>query len=90
MMSTYAVPKMTDGHGWEAMLIGEVLVLAHGFTPDTVKPRRAMSLNLFIKLIIGFRCDTIPNFTVQPHYLNWVRLSWKFICISISSLTGEV
>ena len=27
MMSTYAVPKMTDGHGWEAMLIGEVLVL---------------------------------------------------------------
>ena len=30
------------------------------------------------------------KFTVQPHYLNWVRLSWKFICISISSLTGEV
>ena len=27
MLSTYAVPKMTDGHGWEAMLIGEVLIL---------------------------------------------------------------
>ena len=30
------------------------------------------------------------NFTVQPQYLNWVRLSRKFICISISSLAGEV
>ena len=30
------------------------------------------------------------KFTIQPHYLNWVRLSWKFICISISSLAGEV
>ena len=27
MLSTYVVPKMTDGHGWEAMLIGEVLIL---------------------------------------------------------------
>ena len=27
MMCTYAVPKMTDGHGWEAKLIGEVPIL---------------------------------------------------------------
>ena len=26
-MSTYAVPKMVDGHGWEAKLIGEVPIL---------------------------------------------------------------
>ena len=26
-LSTYAVPNMTDGHGWEAKLIGEVPIL---------------------------------------------------------------
>ena len=26
-MSTYAVPGMADGHGWEAKLIGEVPIL---------------------------------------------------------------
>ena len=27
MLSTYAVPRMADGHGWEAKVIGEVLIL---------------------------------------------------------------
>ncbi len=27
MMSTYAVPRMADGQGWEAKLIGEVPIL---------------------------------------------------------------
>ena len=27
MLSTYAVPRMADGHGWEAKLIGEVPIL---------------------------------------------------------------
>ena len=26
------------------------------------------------------------NFTVQPQYLIWVGLNWKFICLSVSSL----
>ena len=26
-MSTYVAPKMTDGHGWEAKLTGEVPIL---------------------------------------------------------------
>ena len=28
-MSTYAVPKMADVHGWEAKLIGEVPLLVY-------------------------------------------------------------
>ena len=43
MMSTYAVPKMTDGHGWEAMLIGEVLILG------CVKGRLCLILSMMIQ-----------------------------------------
>ena len=49
-----------------------------------------MSLSPFIKTDGWVRMWYHSNFTVQPQYLNWVRLSRKFICISISSLAGEV
>ena len=49
-----------------------------------------MSLSPFIKTDGWVRMRYHSNFTIQPQYLNWVRLSRKFICISISSLTGEV
>ena len=26
------------------------------------------------------------NFTIQPQYLNWERLNWKFMCLSMGSL----
>ena len=48
MMSTYAVPKMTDGHGWEAMLIGEVLVLG------CVKGRLCLIICILSMMIEGY------------------------------------
>ena len=36
--------------------------------------------------MVGFRWDTIPIFTVQPQYLKWVGLNWKFTYLSMGSL----
>ncbi len=48
MLSTYAVPKMTDGHGWEAMLIGEVLILG------CVKERLCLIICILSMMIQGY------------------------------------
>ena len=48
----------------------------------------AWDLTLFYKTDGWIRMRYHSKFTVQPHYLNWVRLSWKFRCIRISSHEG--
>ena len=48
MLSTYAVPKMTDGHGWEAMLIGEVLIL------ECVKEMLCLIIYILSMMIQGY------------------------------------
>ena len=48
MLSTYAVPRMTDGHGWEAKLIGEVLILG------CVKERLCLIIYILSMMIQGY------------------------------------
>ena len=48
MLSTYAVPKMTDGHGWETILIGEVLILG------CVKERLCLIICIISMMIQGY------------------------------------
>ena len=50
---------------------------------DLVKMNRDFDFDQ--KLTVG-RTRYHSNFTVQPQYLNWVGLNWKFMCLSMSSL----
>ena len=48
MISTYVVPRMADGHGWEAKLIGEVLIL------ECVKERLCLIICILSMMIQGY------------------------------------
>ena len=48
MLSTYVVPRMTDGHGWEAKLIGEVLIV------ECVKERLCLIIRILSMMIQGY------------------------------------
>ena len=48
MLSTYEVPRMADGHGWEAKLIGEVLIL------ECVKEMLGLIIRILSLMIQGY------------------------------------
>ena len=90
MMSTYAVPKMTDGHGWEAMLIGEVLILG------CVKERLCLIICILSMMIQGipdrcieycvkvyllYRLSNYSNSRVRGHG----QLKWPYYSVVICS-----
>ena len=44
---------------------------------------------LWQKLMVGFGCDTIPALPYNHNTWNWVGLNWKFMYLSMGSLTCE-
>src|SRR3954467_722199 len=62
-MSTCAVPKMTDGHGWEAKLIGEVPILG------CVIERLGLIIRILSMIIQGLSLTDVSNVVVKVYHL---------------------
>ena len=57
------------------------------WTPDDFDDENVEAWALALYKTDGWvRMRYHSNFTVQPQYLNWVGLNWKFICLSMGSL----
>ena len=62
-MSTYAIPGMTVGHGWEDKLIGEVPILGH------VIERLGLIIRILSMVTSGLFLMDVPNVVVKVYNL---------------------
>ena len=63
MLSTDAVPKMIDGHGWEAKLIGEVPILG------CVIERLGLIIRILRMVNSGLFLTDVTNIAVKVYHL---------------------